>query len=344
MKILFVVTGVSYGDATREHAIIEEFLKKDKKNKILIAAYDNSYKYFINKYPTIKIRGYKLHGKKLKISLINHIVKNFYLPFMWIYPKSFRNKIREFNPDMVISDFEPLGIILAKHLKKKCISVFGFDPLIYKKIKKNNHLRLQAKYLNKLYEKSDYVIIPSFVTEKKHKNIIYVNPIIRKPTKKKTIKSRGHVLVMLGGSNFGDILAKKINKIAKKFDEKFIMIGSNLKLQKKQNVKYYPFKENIHDYIKNSKAVITMGGRLTLTESLYSKKPIMAFPIKNHVEQLINVKSIENNVFVCYNLKNLSQKLNYFLNNLDKFRKKIPKLKFNGAKQVVDFVYKISKN
>jgi len=151
-------------------------------------------------------------------------------------------------------------------------------------------------------------------------------------------------LIMLGGSNFGDILAKKINKIASKFDEKFIIIGSNLKLQKKQNVKYYPFKENIHDYIKNSKAVITMGGRLTLTESLYSKKPIMAFPIKNHVEQLINVKSIENNIFVCYDLKNLSQKLNYFLNNLDKFRKKIPKLKFNGSKQVVDFVYKISKN
>ena len=344
MKILFVVTGIAYGDATREHAIIEEFLKKDKKNKILIAAYDKSYDYFINKYPTVKIKGYKLHGKKLKISLTNIAVKNLHLPFTWIYPKCFRNKIKEFNPDLIISDFEPLGIILAKHLKKKCVSIFGFDPLVYKKIKKNNYLRLQAKYLNKLYEKSDYVIIPSFVSERKNKNMVYVNLIIRKPIKKKTIKSRGHVLVMLGGSNFGDILAKKINKIAKKFDEKFIIIGSNLKLQKKQNVKYYPFKENIHDYIKNSKAVITMGGRLTLTESLYSKKPIMAFPIKNHVEQLINVKSIENNIFVCYDLKNLSQKLNYFLNNLDKFRKKIPKLKFNGAKQVVDFVYKISKN
>jgi len=148
---------------------------------------------------------------------------------------------------------------------------------------------------------------------------------------------------MLGGSTFGNILAKKIHKIAGTFDEKFIIIGSKLKLSRKHNVKYYSFKENIHNYIKNSKAVITLGGRLTLTEALYFKKPIMAFPIKNHVEQLINVKALENNILVCYDLENLKTKLDYFLNNLSKFEKKIPKLKFNGAKQVVDFVYKVAK-
>ena len=149
---------------------------------------------------------------------------------------------------------------------------------------------------------------------------------------------------MLGGSTFGNILAKKINKIAEKFDENFIIIGSKLKLERKQNVKYYPFKENIHDYIKTSKAVVTLGGILTLTEALYFKKPVMSLPIKNHVEQLTNVKALENDIFICYNLKNLKTKLDYFLNNLDEFKKKIPKLKFNGAEQVVDFVYKISKS
>jgi uncharacterized protein (TIGR00661 family) len=345
MNILFVITGVGYGDATREHAVIEEFLKRDKKTKILITAYGNSYEYLKNKYNTIKIKGYKFPGEHLKFKTIPFALKNILLPLKWFYlSKTFRKRVKEFNPDIIISDFEPLGIILSKYLKKKCISIFGFDPVIYKKINKNLQLRLQAKYLVKLYNQSDYVIIPSFVNKGKHKNIIYVNPIIRKLDNKKVKKTKKeHILVLLGGSTFGNILAKKINKIADEFDENFIIIGSKLKLEKKSNVEYYNFKENIQDYIKTSKAVITLGGKLTLAEALYFKKPVMAFPIKNHVEQLTNVKALENNIFVCYDLKNLKTKLNYFLNNLNRFQRKIPKLRFNGAKQVVDIIYRLEK-
>lgn len=338
MKILFVVTGIGYGDATREHAIIEEFLKRDKKNKILVAVYDNSYEYFKDKYPTIKIKSYKFPGKKMKFRTFLFAIKNIFLPLKWVYLKK---EFREFNPDIIISDFEPLGIILAKYLKKKCISVFGFDPLVYKKIKKNPQLRLQAQYLIRLYNQSDYVLIPSFVNKGKCKNRIYINPVIRKISNKKTKKQKEHILVVLGGSTFGNLLAKKINTIADKFNENFIIIGSKLKLETKSNVKYYSFKENIQDYIKNSKAVITLGGRLALMESLYFKKPVMAFPIKNHVEQLVNVKAMEKKIVVCYDLKNLKTKIDYFLKNLNNLKKKIPKLKFNGAEQVVDFVYKL---
>ncbi len=60
MKILFVVSGIGYGDATREHANILALKKKYPQARIMVAGYDNSYEYFQKKYPTIRIRGYKL--------------------------------------------------------------------------------------------------------------------------------------------------------------------------------------------------------------------------------------------------------------------------------------------
>jgi len=344
MNLLFIITGIGYGDSTRQHAIIEEFLKKSKKNKILIAAYDNSYKYFRNKYPVIKIKGYKFVDKNLRFRAIPFAIKNILLPLNWIYlKKPLIKKAKNFNPDFIISDFEPLGLILSKYTKKKCISIFGFDPLIYEKLKKNPSLGLQSRYLKQMYNQSDYTIIPSFVNKGTRKNITYVNPIMRK-IKHKKAKTRNFILVLLGGSTLGSILAKKIVTLSKNLNEKFIIIGSNIKLPKAKNIKYYPFKENIHDYMQKSKAIITLGGNLTLTEALYFKKPIMSFPIKNHVEQLVNAKALEKHIFVSYDLNNLQKKLEYFLSNLTKF-KKHPKLKFNGAKQVVDFICSLkSKN
>ncbi len=62
MKILFVVSGIGFGDATREHANIQALKKKHPRVKVMVAGYDNSYTYFKDKYNTIRIRGYKLPG------------------------------------------------------------------------------------------------------------------------------------------------------------------------------------------------------------------------------------------------------------------------------------------
>ena len=113
MKILFIVTGVGYGDAKREHANIEAFLKKDPKTEIMVAGYDNSYKYFKDKYKTIEIKGYKFSDKALKFSVPSFIWRNYKLPFFWAASTfKLRKKVREFNPDIIISDFEPIGIML----------------------------------------------------------------------------------------------------------------------------------------------------------------------------------------------------------------------------------------
>ncbi len=349
MKILFLTTGVSYGDAIRTHKIIEEFLKKDKKIKIKIACYNKSYEYFKDKYPVIKIQGYKFTAKRMHFKLLKFIATNYFLPISWIFSTSkLKKEAKKFKPDIIISDFEPIGPPLGLLLKVPCIFVFGYDPEVFESIpNKNAKIFIESKFFEKIYNTSKHVLIPFFL-KKKSKKYHYINLIVRKSPNKLPNKStlmkklnlrKSPILVMLGGSSFGKLLANKIKKTAKKINEDFIIFGSDLKMKSKGNIKYYKFKENFLEYLKVSKAVITLAGQMTLAECIAYKKPMMIFPIKDHVEQLQNAYLLRNNAYVKYDLKNVEKSIKEFLNNLNKI--KSLKSNINGEKQVVSYVYKL---
>ncbi|MBL7100963.1 MAG: hypothetical protein ISS23_03360 [Nanoarchaeota archaeon] len=353
MKILFIVTGVGYGDATREHANIETFMKKHPATEVMIAGYDNSYKYFKDKYPTIEIKGYKFTEQSLKFSVPRFIWKNYNLPFFWaVNTLRLRKRVKEFNPDIIISDFEPIGIILAKLVKKKCVMIFGYDPELFKQCPyKNKKTKLEAKYFNTLYKSADAVIIPRLLGEKTDSKYHSVNPILRtKPQDiqpkeelmKKLELEKEPIVIMLGGSTFGNILAKKIIHFSHLFREDFIIFGSKIGEVTQKNVTYYPYKENVMEYMKVSKAVITLAGHLTLSECLALKKPAMVFPIKDHAEQILNAYMLENIFYIRYDLKDLRKNIKKFLSKLDAIKGKIPSIEFNGAEQVTDIIYELS--
>jgi len=352
MKILFIVTGVGYGDATREHSNIEAFLRKDPDTEIMVAGYDNSYNYFKNKYKTIKIKGYKFTEESLKFSVPKFIWKNYKLPFIWAADTfRIRKKIKEFNPDVIISDFEPVGISLSKLIKKKCVMVFGYDPELFKKFPhKNSKISFEARYFNILYKRADRVIIPTLLGQKKFSKHFSVNPVLRTrpsdlPSKEELMEKlnlkREPVIVMLGGSMFGNILAKKIIHFAHLFNQDFIIFGSNIRNVHQKNVTYYPYKENVLEYVKASKAVITLGGHLTLSECLAFRKPAMVFPIEDHVEQMLNAYRLQNIYCVKYNLGYLRKNINNFLRKLDIYKDRIPKIEFNGSEQIVKKVHEL---
>jgi len=58
-----------------------------------------------------------------------------------------KTQLGDFDPDIIVSDFEPIGIMLAKLLRKPCAIVFGYDPTAFKKWNpKNPKLQIEAKF------------------------------------------------------------------------------------------------------------------------------------------------------------------------------------------------------
>ena len=172
MRVLFFVTGFGFGDATRVHAVIEEILKKEPESKFLIAGYDCSLDYFKGKFRTIKISGYRIPGKEMRFTLGSFIANNYMLPIIWLFTAiRLKKEAKKFNPDIVVTDFEPAGITIAKFLKKKSIALYGFDPELYETYKAehkpNKLMAMEAIFLKKVYSMSDYSIIVSLIKRKK---------------------------------------------------------------------------------------------------------------------------------------------------------------------------------
>lgn len=341
MKVLFVVSGIGYGDATREHSNILALRKKFPQAHIMIAGYDNSYEYFKQKFPTLKIRGYKLPGKSMKVNVWNFAIHNLFLPVFW-FLETLKVRLQAFHfiPDIVVTDFEPVGISLAKFLGKKCIVVFGYDPLLYKQYAKthfvNYKMRFEAMYFERLYDEADLVLIPTFKKKReKHLLYTYIDPVLRQqpyelPSETVLMKQlhlkKKPFLVMLGGSEFGTKLAKHICMMAHKYpDELFLFFGGNLNLTFPRNVRYTKYTPDFLKYLKISKGVITLAGQKTLSESLAYGKPILCFPIQDHVEQVLNAYALEDTIYVSHDssLKGVEKAFSEFNKDLSLYQRKV---------------------
>ncbi|MDP3918680.1 MAG: glycosyltransferase family protein [Nanoarchaeota archaeon] len=357
MKILFIVSGIGFGDATREHANILAVKKKFPKAKIMVAGYDNSYLYFKDKFDTIQIQGYKLPGKEMKINALHFGLINIFLPAFW-FIGTLKVRLEAFNfiPDIIVSDFEPVGMSLAKILNKKCIVVFGFDPSLYeeylKQHKVNLKMKVEAKYFSKLYDQAYHTIIPTFKKKKnKHLQYTYVNPIIRLnpedlPSEKEIMKELGlktkPILVMLGGSNFGTKLAEQVNRLAPKSKENFIIFGGNLNINFHKNVQYISFTADFFKYLKVCKGIITLAGQETLSEALVYKKPILCFPIEDHIEQVLNAYSLRDTIQISHKHtpKAIEEEIKKFIINIPNLELKVKKLNItaNGSEQIAKLI------
>lgn len=351
MKLLFFVTGFGYGDSIRVDAIIKKILKEKPKTKIMIAGYGYSYDYFKEKFPTIQFAGYKFSDRYAKFKSIPFIAKNLMLPISWLITAiKLKKLIKTFNPDLIISDFEPVASLIAKSLNKYCLVIFGYNPKQFKRYKaKTFSLKLQARFVEMIYRRFDTVLIPTLKLDNNYENIQFIQPIIKvqpdelpsEETLMKKLKlKKKPVIVQLGGSDFGISTAKKILESIDKYQEDFIFFGG---ATEQIPALHYKFKENFSEYLKVSKCVITLAGQLTLSECLAFKKPMLIFPIQNHVEQILNAEALKKTA-VIGDPKNVEASLDNFFKILEKKQSKLTssQRKINGAEKAARIITKLA--
>lgn len=361
MKVMFFVTGIGYGDATRVHAVINEMLRKNPETKILIAGYDCSLRYFKGKFRTIKISGYRMPGTEMKFSPASFIMNNYFLPFKWFFTTfSLKKQVKQFNPDIIVSDLEPAGITMARMFGKKCIALYGFDPLLYNEYalehKPSGLMALEAFYLRKNYSLAAYTMVVSLIKRKRSLVYNYIEPVVRMmpndlPSEAKLMKElnlgRRPILVMLGGSNFGAALARNISQIAPDFNELFIMFGSGVEIERKGNVMHIPFSDDFFKYLKICRGLITLGGQNALSEGLAFKKPMLVYPIQDHVEQQLNAYALRDLVMVGRNImpEALKKSVGDFISSLPELKHKIAKssITTDGAQQAAEIILRLAK-
>jgi len=325
MNILYGVSGEGLGHAF--HAIeITKFLQK-KGHKVIIVTYGQSYDILKNKFDVFLIEGiHPIYGggilnlKKSFVYNIKPILKNFKRK------KEIQDKVKKFNPDVCISDMEPIVPIISYYYKVPLIFLSNQTRFIRFKLdfpKKYFKNYFIAKIAIKLVvPKADYYIALSISNLKsKKKNTFISSPIIRKEVICSKPNNKGRIVVYLSKKN------QRILDILKNIDEKFIVYGydtnkidNNFEFKKKENF--------IGDFIK-SKAIISNSGFTSVSESLYLKKPYLAVPLKGQFEQEFNSLFLEKKGFGIYSKFLTEKDIKDFLLHLNKYEKNLKNYNLN---------------
>ncbi len=314
-RILVSAFGVGFGHSTRTFALVKE-LKKFANVKIV--GYDLSYKYFEKmKMNPIKLKvSVKYRDTAFSFSLFSAFIDNIRVPFSLNKNYEFlSNLINKFKPDLIISDSDPFLSMTAKFKEIPIVMIINWFstlneykyllPRLKQGSVKNQHFII-SKLMNVTLKNTDLILNPSFGFEKSIiSRLKYTGVIVRKKpndlAKIETLRKKHdlpeeYYLVSFGGSCYGKSLLKQLMPIFMEYKDKTFVISTNNMVRKKQvkkNLILYPFLDNYLEFLKPCKAVISLAGHSTISESLCYKKPLLVIPILNHIEQLTNASMVE---------------------------------------------------
>lgn len=347
MKILYGLPSEGMGHATRSKVIIEHLLKE---HDVQIVTSDRAFVFLSKHFPNRvhQIDGFHLAyknavvsvGKTILMTLKNapkNLLKNF---------NQYQNIVKDFDADLVISDFESFTYFYAKLHRKPLISIDNMQIIDRAKLEINipssekaNHLLAKNIIKAKVPHANHYFISTFFHPEINKKNTSYIPPIIRQEIIDTKTTSKNHIVVYQTSSSQQNLIPI-LQQLA---NENFIVYGFN-KVEKYGNVTLKSFSEKgfINDFA-SAKAVMSNGGFSFLSEAVYLQKPILSVPIKNQFEQFVNASYVDKLNFGRHFEDFTADNLKAFLYDLEIYKDNLKYYEQQGNEELFLFLNKLIK-
>lgn len=335
-RILYGVCGEGLGHAIRSKILINYL--KEKNYEIRIVAGGKAYSLLSKEFSYVeKIETAKFVFKDNKSRLFYTVLRTLYKTITTGLSSYFkvRRIIKDFKPDIIITDAEPISHIAARISKIKRLSIDNPHSLLYRKYKVSRgeyfswFLLIFALKIT-MFGADKYIIYDYFDEQIDNPFVLFIKPLIQKEVLEQNPKYGKYIFVYQSLTD-NDFVCNTL----KKLDEKFIVYGFN-KSNVDKNLAFKQFNQDeIFKDLSDAKAVITNGGFNLISEALYLKKPIYSLPIKYQFEQVLNGKFVEKlGAGVCQT--NLDEKnLKKFLNNLDYYRENLKSYNPGNQKDIL---------
>ena len=322
-RILYGLCGEGLGHASRSRILINH-LKKN--HEIRIVAGGKAYDFLSREFDYVEeIESPRFIYEGNDVKLFHSILVMLYktiarTPFSFL---KVRKIIKEFKPDLLISDADPISHFTARLSKVKRMSIDNPQVLLHRKYKVTlrefiSWFVLMIALKMSLFGADRYIIYDFFDEQVDNPRVLFLKPLVQDGILKQRPKYGDHVFVYQTS-----LSTEFIFEILKKIDETFVIYGFNKDLAD-ENLTFRRFNEDdFYRDISNAKAVIANGGFTVLSEALYLKKPIFSLPIENQFEQILNGKFIEKLGAGVYHMKLKENDLKNFLNNLDYYKENL---------------------
>ncbi len=377
MKVLLIPCGIGMGHTSRSVALAQKFTENG--DEVLFASYDSGFKMLdeYSDYDVVELPTIKFYGNSGEINLKHTARKSIDAPFIFlksIYHES--RIIKEFNPDIVVSDSHYSVPITCKVLGIPCVLVSNdLTPDITDISQKDrtmeyleNGLQRFIKDVSRLCQS---IIIPDIVNSwnvppQISDRVNYTGPILKMDTKtmdsKEELRQRFGfgkdekiVMATVGGSEFGNKLLNLLYQASHDIncDRIILVTGPQIELNFKPSsprIICKRFLGDIMEWMKLSDLVVSLAGHTTSMELASLGIPSLMVPIENHPEQLKNAMKMEKyGIAHIENMADLSSKklssnINHLMksNDLKEGSLKTEKIfsKYNGTEDAVGIIRK----
>lgn len=334
-RIVYAVSGEGMGHAIRSKVIIDHLLSRC--HDVVIVCGGKAFPFFSK-------LGYTVHEMQSnQIIYRNNRAMHFRtsIEFLKKLPraaaKNFRQLMRiiyNFEPDIVITDFEPFSNLISLVFR---IPVIAIDNILILRKGKIEIPRgelisyVTAKVVTYSFNsiKAHKYIITTFFYPKllKPQNTVFVPPALRPEILNAKTRKGRHILVYQTS-----ITNKQLLDSLKRIEKKFIVYGFESN-EKNNNLVFRKFSEKrfISDLAASS-AVIINGGFTVMSEAIYLHKPIFSVPVLKQFEQTLNAAYLEKLGYGEHHKNATAGSIRKFIKKLPEYEKNLESYEQDGNK------------
>jgi uncharacterized protein (TIGR00661 family) len=286
-KIIYGVSGEGSGHSSRAKEI-SSYLQKHG-HTLKLVSYDRGYANLKDHFDCFETEGLHIASEDNQVSVVKTFTDNLSrLPEGFKKLNQLRELFKSFQPDCVVTDFEPMTAYLAKHYDLPLITIDNQHRMRYMEYEVSKELdkdRLVTEtVIRAMVPRPDVSLVTTFYWGKVKNNRTFLFPPILRREVADFDSAVGESILVYLTSGFDSLL-----DLLKKFDqEKFVVYGYDKSLVD-ENIEFKPFsKTGFLKDLANSKAVIATAGFTLMSEAFYLAKPYLAMPMQGQFEQQLN--------------------------------------------------------
>lgn len=337
--LFYSMAGEGRGHATRVRSLVEPLRSQ---HRIVLFASGDAYDFLQTMYHGTEVELHQIPGlrfhytSKHKLSYFKTTCET--LRYLWNLSsivRSLEKRIREEQPDLVITDFEPA---LARAARRAGVPFLSVDHQHFLAVSDFSELPwwmrniawMEGELVKLYYSGEREMVISSFYfppLKPTCRNVIQVGVMLRSEIENATPQMGDHLLAYFRRDGYDGVLDTLKSS---PHPVKVYGLGER---PAEGKLEFCPISEQqFIDDLSSCMAVVTNGGNQLVGESLWLEKPVLSMPEDNNFEQLVNAFYLHKSEtgMSCAVSKFNSSVLQEFLDCLDDYRANIDRDRMNG--------------
>jgi uncharacterized protein (TIGR00661 family) len=255
-----------------------------------LVSYDRGYRNLKEDFRVFETEGLTIASEDNQVSIVRTFTENLKrLPEGHRKLQQLKNELfKEFQPDVVITDFEPMTAYLANRYDVPLITIDNQHRMRYMEFdcppgsEADRHIT--KTIIRAMVPKPDVSLVITFVEGPTTNDRTFLfPPILRQAVLDKTPTRGDHILVYVT-SGFETLL----DELQEFQREEFLVYGYD-RSDSSGPLHFRPFsRDGFLDDLASAKAVIATAGFTLISEALYLRKPYCALPMEGQFEQELN--------------------------------------------------------